>query len=145
MKEEKYISMDEWGMVSDPDIIDTDGVGPCIGIGVFDNNKTVGYLIHFSCIDHEEELLKEFIDAILSRSHTADLCILLTGACVMALKDESFAELREGKERERRYVENLMRTTFPGCTRILNWTPDDCSSKLVIDTETRRMEVSHNL
>ena len=41
-----FVEMGEFKRASSPEIIGTIGLGPCIGIGLYDQNSKVGYVAH---------------------------------------------------------------------------------------------------
>lgn len=63
------VDIDEWEKAQGDSILETRGLGPCIGIASYDPISRTGHLLHAANPDSSPDLLDEFFDSIKETAH----------------------------------------------------------------------------
>jgi hypothetical protein len=68
------VDMMDWEKASAPQIIGTEGLGPCVGVALFNASLQEGYVVHFAGHPSEARTVEEMVsEALLGTSSPAEL------------------------------------------------------------------------
>ena len=130
--EEIHVDAGEMSKAYSPDILWTDGLGPCIAVAVYDSVTKSGYLMHAlpgtSLESQIEEIRKDYDD--LTR-----LRVFVTGN---SLSLPLYNGAEEGKHdlSDRLYVEGIIGKYFNKQQTKIRWLPDYHCGELYLCTST---------
>ena len=87
------VGMGEWAEARRGEVIKTGGLGPCVGVAIFDPNQRVGYIAHTIGpeIDTIESLFKELV---IKAKNTSKLKAWVTGGYTIE-NEEYYPEFRD--------------------------------------------------
>ena len=97
METHYHVGMNGYKKVTYPDYVDTDGIGPCIGIGIFNIKTKNAYLAHF--LPMTKDLLKVLDEAVEEASSPSDLELVVAGNT--SLDDQTLIDLGEDLQKHR--------------------------------------------
>ena len=128
-----------------PDKIETEGIGPCMAVGILNHGTRQGYLGHYVGWDTSSQTLVD--RAISEAKKIGDLEVALAGNIPPSREDArsygvNFEEILEFHKAHGRWALQMVRSK--GIKRIQNYLQDDPSKhsyEVVVDTEKRKIEV----
>ncbi|MDQ3123762.1 MAG: hypothetical protein M3Q14_03720 [bacterium] len=111
------VSQDEWVAAAQGEYLTTEGIGPCIGLAIYDPVSKVGYLGHFAAVSISPEPFKNMLQTAISEAERPDLMrVHISGGLKMpllegenpinitSLSDRSYALLCIGRHFEEAQV-----------------------------------------
>ena len=128
------VEMSTWEYAGAPEILETQGLGPCMGIAIYDPQTKSGYLAHLVSpisTTHWQELMG---DVSSSFPNLSELEVTLAGACI---EDETDIGNREYvfddlTERGFRKIREAFNDNINGCVDLVLYLS---SGRIEIETE----------
>lgn len=134
--EEINVGVGEMTKAYSPDILRTEGLGPCIGVAFYDPVTKSGYLMHAlsgtSLESRIEDIKKDY-------GNLTRLRVFVTGNCLsLSLYPE--AEQEKDKLSDRYYVERIIGKYFNRKRTKIQWLPDHHCGELSLNISTGKFE-----
>ncbi len=129
------VCMDHYRSTCHPNSLISEGIGPCIAIGIYDRLNRKGYLIHEP--DPLSEKMTRFINMVLRQSILANLIVKVTGGSIF---DDDIDP--EGVINSRREIEGIIHLYFNGSNIIFDWPPENSYCAICISTLNELIEVT---
>ncbi|MBR9692270.1 hypothetical protein GOV06_05805 [Candidatus Woesearchaeota archaeon] len=136
--QEEIIVKDDWRKASNPDILKSGGLGPCIAIGVYDPNTKTGYMVHIPGMSDEN--LSKFLEVV--KNDYPNLDDLIVEAFGAGMDDCEDKEYHEYLKLDRKYVEKKLSKLFKNL--VCDWLPNNCVGELILDTHTGEFDTEIN-
>ena len=115
-----------------PDVLRSGGLGPCIAIGVYDPLTKAGYMAHHQCFSEAD--LASFNRWV--QSDCEDLARLHVVAVGAGYADDEEPDIQYITTASRALVESTIKTFYAGAQIFIEWTPDDKTNELILNTLT---------
>ncbi len=130
------LDLDEIAYVPPEMVVDTGGLGPCLGIFVYDRRGRQAYGAHFVGVSHQTERLEGMVDdAIAEFGNVGDLEVYATG------NSEDEDSMEEHDFIEGYLPELLERKGFSSEKVYFRSTPTRTVTNLVLNTDTGDVSV----
>ncbi len=133
------INMFEVGYAKSPEIICSNGMGPCIAVGIYDPIQKAGSMIHQPSPNHSNDM-EEFIINSLKRYNKDLVKVYACGGAI--LTGESDVDIDNTNE-ARLHVEDLLNKYFSTSQFIIRWSNIDVTSELFLDTSNGKFEIEY--
>lgn len=130
--EEINVGVGEMNKAYSPDILRTEGLGPCIAVAVYDPVTESGYMIHALPHTSLESKIKEIRD---DYGDLTRLRVFVTGNS-LSLNSCQGAEQGGDDLSDRPYVEGIIKRNFNRRRIKIQWLPDCHCGELCLDTST---------
>jgi|TARA_Y100000310_G_scaffold191260_1_gene191261 hypothetical protein len=122
----------EMKKVNYPNTLWSGGLGPCIGIGIYDPKTRSGYMMHephFQYVDLDDKIRQ-------IQEDYGDLSRLKVLAAGNSLASDDDAHQRNFEKSNRPFVEQTLRKYFGNSQLQIRWAPDDYWTEMFLETST---------
>lgn len=127
------VEMDSWGEASTPDVIGTDGLGPCVGVIIYDHRRKHAIVAHLMAPSFG--LPQEFVDAVQERyPDKSGLKVYLGGA-----EPASELGIEEIEKDRTATIEGFKRIGFKENQISKKWAAPKTMTGMAIDTKTGKV------
>ena len=107
------VGMEEWAMGTAGQIVETAGLGPCIGIAIHDEDSKIGHILHITVPEDDEHILNDFLQSVAN--HTTDiskLCAWIRGGSLSGGKYDhlniSGIDTKDYEKQNRKYAKQAL-------------------------------------
>ncbi len=120
------------GETCSPCVIQSGGLGPCIAIGIYDKKQKIGYMMHESNADINQEV-PGFINYVLNKSKKRNLKVYVAGG---EINNRASADENRDVNSSRNYVKSELEKAFEKNQITYEWNNSTDAIELILETES---------